>query len=98
MNVSPEAQQALKAIGIDDIKQHFKKWARNAPPYHYRPRLDPDYATSLQQCPTPSGRPLTRTQNVPHTNLETCRDKLAPSKARKSLQNNKSFSQLSNLG
>ena len=47
MNVSPEARQALAAIGIDDIKQHFKQWAQNAPTYNYRPRLDPDYGRSL---------------------------------------------------
>jgi len=43
MRVPPEAQRALEAIGIDDVKGHFKQWAADAPPFAYTPRLDPDY-------------------------------------------------------
>jgi len=45
MKVPAEAEKAFAAIGLDDIKSHFKKWAKHAPPYHYCPRLEPDYPT-----------------------------------------------------
>jgi len=43
MKVPPEAHRALVAIGIDDVKGRFKQWARDAPPYDYTPRLEPEY-------------------------------------------------------
>ena len=33
MRVPPEAQRALEAIGIDEVKGHFKQWAADAPPF-----------------------------------------------------------------
>ena len=43
LKVPPEATQAFEAVAVGDVKGHFKKWAVNAAPYHYRPRLDPKY-------------------------------------------------------
>jgi len=43
LKVPPEAKQVFEAVGVDDVKGHFKKWAANAPAYHYRPRLDPNH-------------------------------------------------------
>ena len=43
LKVPPQAIQAFEAVGVDDVNGHFKKWAANAPAYHYSPRLDPEY-------------------------------------------------------
>ena len=43
LKVPPEAKQVFEAVGVDDVKGHFKKWAANAHAYHYSPRLDPNY-------------------------------------------------------
>jgi len=39
MKAPAQAQQALKAVGIKDLKARFTEWALNAPAYHYEPRF-----------------------------------------------------------
>jgi transposase len=41
MKVSKEAEQVFAAIGIEDLKGRFHQWAKDAPPFHYQPRLYP---------------------------------------------------------
>ena len=47
LKVPPEAKEAFETIGVDDVKGPFKKWAANAPAYHYRPRLRPNHGCDL---------------------------------------------------
>jgi len=39
MKPPAQAQQAFKAVGINDLKACFNEWALNAPAYHYEPRF-----------------------------------------------------------
>jgi transposase len=39
MKVPARSQQAFQAVGISNLKARFNEWARNAPAYHYEPRV-----------------------------------------------------------
>ena len=49
MKVPGEAQQAFKAVGINNLKARFNEWALDAPPYHYEPRFIKKRASRVQK-------------------------------------------------
>jgi len=49
MRIPEDTQKVLNAIGIKDAKKIFKRWAANAPSYHYEPRLWPTQEEALKK-------------------------------------------------